>query len=196
MDLPLPPSVSLQPPFPLLSTCFSLSGTSLAKAAPPAAERSSQRPPPVSIPPRSPPSPGRSCWLQAACAAEELSGTSPRAQHRISWSAVAFPGPVGRLRVRAAARGGWLLDACSPSTVVVGEREECRSWAFIPRHCYFQTLGPSVGEMSSSSRTGSSPPAFILTGIPGVPVSSFWAARPLCCLSLLCSWRAAPCSAW
>ncbi|XP_048148585.1 olfactory receptor 51G2-like isoform X2 [Corvus hawaiiensis] len=39
--------------------------------------------------------------------------------------------------------------------------------------------------MSSSNRTGSSPLAFILTGIPGVAVSSLWVALPLCCLYLL-----------
>ncbi|NXY77999.1 O51F2 protein, partial [Glareola pratincola] len=39
--------------------------------------------------------------------------------------------------------------------------------------------------MSSSNRTGSSPLTFILTGIPGVLVSSYWMALPLCCLYLL-----------
>uniref|UniRef100_A0A8C3D3Y9 Uncharacterized protein n=1 Tax=Corvus moneduloides TaxID=1196302 RepID=A0A8C3D3Y9_CORMO len=39
--------------------------------------------------------------------------------------------------------------------------------------------------MSSSNRTGSSSLAFILTGIPGVAVSSPWVALPLCCLYLL-----------
>ncbi|NXY63159.1 O51G2 protein, partial [Callaeas wilsoni] len=39
--------------------------------------------------------------------------------------------------------------------------------------------------MSPSNRTVSSRHTFILTGIPGVPVSSCWAAPPLCCLYLL-----------
>ncbi|XP_051496169.1 olfactory receptor 51H1-like [Apus apus] len=39
--------------------------------------------------------------------------------------------------------------------------------------------------MSSSNRTESSPLTFILTGIPGLPTSSPWAALPLCCLYLL-----------
>ncbi|KAM9300301.1 LOW QUALITY PROTEIN: uncharacterized protein RDI95_015639 [Morus bassanus] len=34
-------------------------------------------------------------------------------------------------------------------------------------------------------RTGSSPLTFILTGIPGLPMSSYWMALPLCCLYLL-----------
>ncbi|NXY09357.1 O51G2 protein, partial [Pteruthius melanotis] len=37
----------------------------------------------------------------------------------------------------------------------------------------------------SSNRTGSSPLTLILTGIPGVAVSSPWLALPLCCLYLL-----------
>ncbi|NXU17557.1 O51G2 protein, partial [Pardalotus punctatus] len=37
----------------------------------------------------------------------------------------------------------------------------------------------------SSNRTGSSPLTFILTGIPGVSVSSSWVAAPLCCLYVL-----------
>ncbi|NXJ86116.1 O51E1 protein, partial [Trogon melanurus] len=37
----------------------------------------------------------------------------------------------------------------------------------------------------SSNRTESSPLAFVLTGIPGLPVSSSWMALPLCCLYLL-----------
>ncbi|KAM6099595.1 LOW QUALITY PROTEIN: olfactory receptor 51H1-like [Theristicus caerulescens] len=36
-----------------------------------------------------------------------------------------------------------------------------------------------------SHRTGSSPLTFILTGIPGLPMSSYWMALPLCCLYLL-----------
>nr|XP_009506447.1 PREDICTED: putative olfactory receptor 51H1 [Phalacrocorax carbo] len=39
--------------------------------------------------------------------------------------------------------------------------------------------------MSSSNRTGSSALAFVLTGIPGLPMSSYWMALPLCCLYLL-----------
>ncbi|XP_074955223.1 olfactory receptor 51H1-like [Phalacrocorax aristotelis] len=39
--------------------------------------------------------------------------------------------------------------------------------------------------MSSSNRTGSSALAFVLTGIPGLPMSSYWVALPLCCLYLL-----------
>ncbi|XP_009960085.1 PREDICTED: putative olfactory receptor 51H1 [Leptosomus discolor] len=39
--------------------------------------------------------------------------------------------------------------------------------------------------MSSSNRTESSPLTFILTGIPGLPMSSYWMALPLCCLYLL-----------
>ncbi|NXL68425.1 O51E1 protein, partial [Chordeiles acutipennis] len=37
----------------------------------------------------------------------------------------------------------------------------------------------------SSNRTGSSPLTFTLTGIPGLPMSSYWMALPLCCLYLL-----------
>ncbi|NWV61948.1 O51G2 protein, partial [Malurus elegans] len=37
----------------------------------------------------------------------------------------------------------------------------------------------------SSNRTGSSPLSFTLTGIPGVPVSGWWVAVPLCCLYVL-----------
>ncbi|NWR79003.1 O51E1 protein, partial [Centropus unirufus] len=37
----------------------------------------------------------------------------------------------------------------------------------------------------SCNRTGSSPLTFILTGIPGVRMSSYWMALPLCCLYLL-----------
>lgn len=36
--------------------------------------------------------------------------------------------------------------------------------------------------MSSSSRTGSTPLAFIFTGTPGLPMSSSWTSLPLCCL--------------
>ncbi|KAF1663533.1 Olfactory receptor 51F2, partial [Aptenodytes patagonicus] len=39
--------------------------------------------------------------------------------------------------------------------------------------------------MSSSNRTGSSPLTVILTGIPSLPMSSYWMALPLCCLYLL-----------
>ncbi|NWR59876.1 O51E1 protein, partial [Bucorvus abyssinicus] len=39
--------------------------------------------------------------------------------------------------------------------------------------------------MSSSNRTGSTPLTFILTCIPGLPMSSCWMALPLCCLYLL-----------
>ncbi|NXG56131.1 O51F2 protein, partial [Hemiprocne comata] len=39
--------------------------------------------------------------------------------------------------------------------------------------------------MSSSNTTESSPLTFILTGIPGLPMSSHWIALPLCCLYLL-----------
>ncbi|NXI51635.1 O51E1 protein, partial [Chloroceryle aenea] len=39
--------------------------------------------------------------------------------------------------------------------------------------------------MSSSNTSGSSPLTFILTGIPGLLMSSYWLALPLCCLYLL-----------
>ncbi|NXW54917.1 O51E1 protein, partial [Eurystomus gularis] len=38
--------------------------------------------------------------------------------------------------------------------------------------------------MSSSNTSGSSPLTFILTGIPGLPMSSYWMVLPLCCLYL------------
>lgn len=79
----------------------------------------------------------------------------------------------------------WLLGVCPPNTVAAGVCGVSHSRTFIPRHYYFQTRGPSVCEMSSSNRTGSSPLIFILTGIPSLPMSSYWMALPLSCLYLL-----------
>ncbi|XP_035186797.1 olfactory receptor 51G2-like [Oxyura jamaicensis] len=117
------------------------------------------------------------CSLIARCCAQ------PRHQP-CSWPTVALV-DVMDMHEGNCADASWLSGAHPHYTAVAGVCGLSPAGLLLQDDLLFQTRGPSVQEMSASNRTGSSPLTFILTGIPGLPMSSYWMALPLCCLYLL-----------